>query len=181
MTAELSLEDKVEALWSRAGIEKVMTDLGRSLDQQDWPLYRSCFGDTVDINFERTLGFKEVRVDADTWTRLAEQLLTSVRTHHTFSNYAIELDGDRASATIYLVARHWAATDNGSSEFIQNGWYKNRFVHVGGEWKVSRLLHTHQWTSGNGALFGAPSPAGAALMQQVFCEANIVPESELQV
>lgn len=172
MNRTVSQSEMIETLWAKSQIERLMTDLGRAIDRGDWALYRRCFADEIDINFERTLGFPEIRCDADTWVGLAEHLLTPVRRHHQFSNYAIDLDGDRAEAIIYLVARHWRASDNGSSEFVQNGWYENRFVRVDGEWKLSRLFHTHQWTSGNGALFGVPTEEAAALLKQVFCEAN---------
>ena len=136
---------------------------------------RSCLTDPVDINFERTLGLPEVRVSADKWVRLAELLLTPFRLHHQFSNYAIDVDGDHATGIIYLVAKHWQSTDNGFSEFIQNGWYDNRFVRVDGRWKVSRILHTHQWNSGNGALIAHPPTEAQALLREVFSEANRVP------
>ena len=173
--------EMVEELWAKSKIERLMTDLGRALDRGDWRLYRRCFADRVNINFERTLAFPEISVDADLWVSLAEHLLTPVRTHHQFSNYAIDLRCDTAEAIIYLVARHWKASDNGSSEFVQNGWYENGFVRLGGEWKVSRLLHTHQWTSGNGALFGTPTAEAAALMQRVFCEENRVAGEAVRV
>lgn len=172
MTDTVPHAEMIETLWAKSLIERRMTDLGRALDFRNWSLYRSCFTDTVCINFQRTLGFPEIRVDADTWTRLAELLLANVRTHHQFSNYATDLNGDQAEAIIYLVARHWRSTDDGSSEYTQNGWYENRFTRIGGDWKINRLLHTHRWTSGNGGLFGMPSGEAGALLGQVFCEAN---------
>ena len=37
----------------RAEIERVMLNFGRALDSGDWPLYRSCFPDRFQVNFER--------------------------------------------------------------------------------------------------------------------------------
>ena len=169
---EPSTSQMVQALWAKAEIERLMTDLGRALDRCDWELYRCCLTDPIDVNFERSLGFPEIRVGRDLWVRLAEALLAPVKTHHQFSNYAIDLNEGKANAVVYLVARHWRATENGSSEYNQNGWYENRFVQIEGKWKLSRLLHTHQWTTGNAGLFGTPSPEAEKLLKEVFCDEN---------
>ena len=56
----------------------------------------------------------------------------------------------------------------GASEYIQNGWYENCFARVDGRWKITRLLHTYQWITGNGALFDFSDPDLLKVMGQVF-------------
>ena len=73
-----------------------------------------------------------------------------------------------------MVARHWKATDGGSAEYTQVGWYENTFGLIDGEWKITRLLHTFQWVSGNGALFDFNDPELIKLMDQVFAPENRV-------
>jgi hypothetical protein len=163
-----SHQQMIETLWNRAEIERVMLNFGRALDRGDWPLYRSCFADRFQVNFERLTGFPETQVDADLWTRFAEIILTPVRRHHQYSNFTVNIDGDRADAVIYMVARHWKPTDGGSSESTQNGWYENSFARIGGQWKITRLLHTFQWVSGNGGLFDFTDPALIEVMGKVF-------------
>ena len=174
MTDSLSTDAKVDILWARAEIERVMLDFGRALDLGDWPLYRRCFADALDVDFERLTGHPEVRVDADLWTRFAELILRPVRRHHQYSNFSATIDGDQAHATIYMVARHWRATEFGASEYVQNGWYENRFTRISGVWKITRLRHTFQWISGNGALFDFSEPELARVMTRVFTAENLV-------
>jgi hypothetical protein len=164
----------VEALWARAEVERVMLDFGRALDTGDWPLYRSCFADRFRVNFERLTGQPEVHVDADLWTRFAKVILSPVRRHHQYSNFKATIDGDRAEAIIYMVARHWKPTEGGSCEYTQNGWYENSFARIDGQWKITRLLHTYQWISGNGALFDFTDPELIQIMGEVFAEKNRV-------
>jgi len=164
----------IEILWDRAEIERLMLRFGRGLDLGDWKLYRSCFADRFKVNFERLTGCPEVHVDADLWTRFAEVILSPVRRHHQYSNFYVNLDGERAEAVIYMVARHWRPTDGGAAEYTQNGWYENTFERIGGEWKITRLLHTFQWVSGNGALFDFSDPELTRVMAQVFAEENRV-------
>jgi hypothetical protein len=170
----LTREQMIETLWNRAEIERVMLSFGRALDLGDWPLYRTCFADRFQVNFERLTGFPEVEVDADLWTRFAQTILSPVRRHHQYSNFSAAIHGDRADAVIYMVARHWKATDGGCAEYTQNGWYENSFARIAGQWKITRLLHTFQWVSGNGALFDFTDPQLLKIMGQVFAAENRV-------
>ena len=158
----------IETLWVRSQIEAVMLRFGRALDLGDWKAYRSCFADRFRVNFERLTGQPEVYVDADLWTRFAEVILSPVRRNHQYSNLTVSVDCDRAEAVIYMVARHWRATDGGSTQYTQVGWYENTLGHSDGQWKITRLLHTYQWVSGNGALFDFNDPELLKVMAQVF-------------
>ena len=169
-----SREQMIETLWTRAEIERVMLNFGRALDVGDWKLYRSCFADRFKVNFERLTGQPEVYVDANLWTRFAELILSPVRRNHQYSNFCATFDGDHASAVIYMVARHWKATDAGAAEYTQNGWYENSFARIDGQWKITRLLHTYQWVSGNGGLFDFSDPELARVMGQIFAAENRV-------
>jgi hypothetical protein len=174
-TAEtLTTAQMVERLWARSQIEAVMLRFGRALDTGDWAAYRTCFADRFRVNFERLTGQPEVYVDADLWTRFAEVILSPVRRHHQYSNLTVSVQGDRADAVIYMVARHWKATDAGAAEYTQVGWYENSFGYLEGEWKITRLLHTYQWIEGNGALFDFTDPVLVEVMAQVFAPQNRV-------
>jgi len=172
--ARLSHEQMIEALWTRSEIEQVMLDFGRALDLGEWPLYRSCFADRFRVNFERLTGQPEVFVDADLWTHFAKVILSPVRRLHQYSNFSAHVDGDRADAVIYMVARHWKAVDSGAAEYTQNGWYENSFARIDGRWKITRLLHTYQWVSGNGGLFDFSDPELQEVMAKVFAKDNRV-------
>jgi len=52
--------------------------------------------------------------------------------------------------------------------------YENTFGCIDGEWKITRLLHTYQWVSGNGALFDFNDPELIKIMAQVFAAENRV-------
>jgi hypothetical protein len=174
MTTSLTLEQKIEALWTRSEIEKVMLNFGRALDLGDWPLYRSCLADRLQVDFERLTGNPEVYVDADLWTRFAEVILSPGRRHHQYSNFSVTVHGDTAEALIYMVCRHWKPTDTGAPEYVQNGWYENSFARLNGQWKMTRLVHKFQWITGNGGLFDFSDPQLIKIMGQVFAPENRV-------
>ena len=162
--------DKLALLWDERVITRTMLAFGRALDTGDWQLYRSTFTDTILVDFKRLTGSDEVRVSADDWTEFAENILTPVRRHHVYSNFAIDVDGDRAFAIVYMTARHWKATDLGVSEYNQYGWYDVHFVRQDGRWLIARIKHDFQWVSGNNALFDMTEPKLTAAMGRVFCD-----------
>lgn len=164
--------DKLALLWDERAITKVMLNFGRALDTGDWPLYRSTFTDHVLIDFKRLTGCDEIRVSADDWTDFAELILSPVRRHHTYSNFHIDVDGDKAFAVVYMTARHWKATDLGVSEYNQYGWYDVHFERHSDKWLIARIKHDFQWVSGNNALFDMSEPNLAASMAKVFCDQN---------
>lgn len=170
-------QEKLLELWEEKQVMKVMLRFGRALDTGDWAAYRSCFTNPVDIDFKRLTGQSEVRVDADLWTKFAEQILTPVRRHHVYTNWDITVDGDSAEALVYMTARHWKSTDIGTSTNTQYGWYNVTFERHGSEWLMSRVKHDFQWVEGNGALLDVHEPELARTMQQVFHSNNLIVRS----
>ena len=164
--------EKLQRLWDEREITRTMLNFGRALDTGDWPLYRSTFTDTLLVDFKRLTGSDEIQVSAHDWTEFAELILSPVRRHHTYSNFHIDVNGDRAFAVVYMTARHWKATDLGVSEYNQYGWYDAHFERHGDAWKIARIKHDFQWVSGNNALFDMTEPGLAASMQKVFCDDN---------
>lgn len=166
-------EEKLLELWEDKQVSKVMLRFGRALDTGDWPAYRSCFTPVVNIDFKRLTGIEEVRVDADLWTRFAEQILSPVRRHHVYTNWDISVDGDRAYALVYMTARHWKGTDLGVSDYTQYGWYDVWLERSGDGWLIHRIKHDFQWVEGNNALLDVHEPQLAETMGIVFNAENI--------
>ena len=165
--------DRLASLWDERQVVKVMLRFGRALDTGDWPAYRSCFTDVLNVDFKRLTGFDETRVNADEWTLFAEQILSPVRRHHVYTNFDIHLQGDRAFALVYMTANHWKSTDLGTSYYIQYGWYNVSFERAGDSWKMYRLKHDFQWVEGNNSLLSSTDPELGKTMARVFCPANI--------
>jgi hypothetical protein len=168
MGTAITTEDRLHALLDERDVEKVMLRFGRALDTGNWPSYRSCFTDPVNIDFKRLTGHDEVRVSADEWTRFAEQILSPVRRHHVYSNVDIKVDGHAAYGVFYMTARHWKSTDLGTSDYTQYGWYDVWFVRQADGWKIRRLKHDFQWVDGNNALLDMSGPQLAETMRRVF-------------
>lgn len=169
----MDVETAMRRLLDEEAVKKIILRFGRSLDTGDWPGYRSCFTDRLLVDFERLTGSPRILVDADDWTRFADLILTPVRRHHSYFNFAIDVDGDAASAVWYFTARHWKPSDMGAPMYNQHGWYDGHFVRQGDVWKMSYVKHDFQWVEGNNALFDMAEPELAAHMAHVFSADNI--------
>jgi hypothetical protein len=168
----MTRDEKIDALWEERCVHQAILRFGRALDTGDWAAYRACFTTPVNIDFKRLTGQEEVRVDADLWTRFAEQILSPVRRHHTYSNFSITLDGARAHALVYMTSRHWRSTDIGVSYNTQYGSYDFWLERRDGEWLMTRVKHDFQWVDGTAALLDVSDPDLQKTMGQVFCDAN---------
>ncbi|KKC27016.1 nuclear transport factor 2 family protein [Sphingomonas sp. SRS2] len=162
--------EKLARIWDERNIRNTMLRFGETLDSGDWAAHRACFMDTANIDFERLTGQKEIRLDADLWVAFADAILSPVKRHHTYSNFKIEVDGDRALVTLKHTSRHWRSNDAGSVEYNQYGSYVVRFRRVDGvdAWKIEYLKHDFTWSNGNNALFDMHDPKLIEAMTRVF-------------
>lgn len=165
-------ETKLAILWDERAITNTMLRFGRSLDLGDWEACRSCLSDQLEVDFERLTGFPPVHAPAEALTDFGECILSPMRRHHVYSNFSIRLDGDSATAIVYMTARHWKATDLGASDYNQYGWYEVGFARTGEDWHITRLKHDFQWVDGNNALFEMNDPKVVAAIGRLFTPAS---------
>jgi hypothetical protein len=163
---------RLQTLWDERLINRTMLKFGHSLDARDWVAHAACFTDPVSINFQHFTGREEVRVGAALWAQFAKCILATAPSHHILGNFAITIDGDRASARVYMISSLWTDTATGRAANRQYGWYDVSFERHGDEWKISRLKHDFQGVDGNAAGLGNHDPAFVQLAQQVFSPAN---------
>ncbi len=166
-------DEKLAMLWDERDVIKVIRRFGRSLDTGDWQSYRSCFTKLVNMDFERLTGHPEVRVDVELMSRFGDLFLSPTRRHHTYTNFDVTVEGERAHAHVYMTARHWKATDNGSSSNTQFGWYDFWLMRIEGEWRIYRFKHDFQWVEGNAGLFDLAEEQLVDVMRQIFTEENV--------
>ncbi|MCP3730008.1 nuclear transport factor 2 family protein [Sphingomonas sp. MG17] len=162
---------KLQTLWDERAINQVMLAFGHSLDARDAAAHAACFTDPVNINFKAFTGRDEVRVPASLWAQFGGFILADAPSHHILGNFKIAIDGDRASARVYMISSLWTGADRAGNR--QYGWYDVWFERAGDEWQISRLKHEFQGVEGNAAGLENHDPAFAAIAQQVFSPANV--------
>jgi ketosteroid isomerase-like protein len=143
-------ENQLQSLLDRAAISDVQLRYATGVDTRDWPLYRSCFTDDIDIDFSSAAGLPPQRMKADDWVEFARRTINGMKaTQHMITNHVITLAGDEATCVAYVQARHHLPNDTGGSDQVMYGYYTNRFVRTPDGWKIRACKLTVTWNEGN--------------------------------
>jgi ketosteroid isomerase-like protein len=131
---------RASSLEDRLSIGDLLVRYTTSLDEGDIEGVVSCFTEdgVVDSPItERFEGRERIRFFA---SRIASYRRDhGAQLRHFISDLQIEVDGDRARATCYLLD---FLTIGGKTELLSPGQYDCRLIRAGGEWLIeSRLVH----------------------------------------
>jgi len=126
-------------------ITDVLVRYATGIDTKDWPLFRTCFTADVHADYGPDVG---VWNDADEITEYMTVMHQDMLdTKHLLSNFAIEVDGDAASASTYVHAV-LVVTDDPLTWFEPVGRYVDRLVRTPDGWRISdRTFHSTRMLS----------------------------------
>ena len=131
----------------RRSIQDVLIRYATAIDERDWELLGTCFTEDVAADYG-DLGSWTSRAELASFMDLAH--LGFGASQHMMSTFAIEVDGDRATARSYvhavLVLREDPAT-----WYDAVGRYRDRLVLTDDGWRIDdRQYRTTRITSGHG-------------------------------
>ncbi len=129
-------ETTLQRLVDRLDIQDALTTYATAIDAGDWATLRTVFADDATALYDRDSG---VLTGGDTivaWVQAATADLDWQ--HHMISVYGVEIDGDEATALIYLLSHQ---TLHGVPDQIRmmTSKYRNRLRRVGDRWCISAL------------------------------------------
>jgi 3-phenylpropionate/cinnamic acid dioxygenase small subunit len=132
----------------KAQIAEVLIRYATGIDSKDWPLFRTCWTDEVDIDYGDLGKF----TSADEFTTLMTQIHDGMgQTYHRLSNLVIDVDGDRATARSYVRAALMAIPNDSSSWIEALGHYDDELVKTSDGWRIGkRTTHIARVLSGAG-------------------------------
>jgi uncharacterized protein (TIGR02246 family) len=121
----------------RLAISDLFVRYTTALDRGDVETIVDCF--TPDGSLDspavgRHAGHTAIRAFAERFARFHER---GAQLRHVISNLAVELDGDRARASCYLLN---VLTRNGKSELLAPGRYECELVKSAGAWRFQRRV-----------------------------------------
>ena len=131
-------------LEDRAAIHDLFTRYCCALDNGEVETVVACFTEdaalkspVIDIS-----GHDEIRAFAG---RFAAQRAAGTQFRHMVTNIAVTIDGDRVTATAYLLV---LISQNRSHRTLPPGRYECELVKQGGRWLFSRrtVFHDHEYT-----------------------------------
>jgi 3-phenylpropionate/cinnamic acid dioxygenase small subunit len=130
----------------KAQIAEVLIRYATGIDSKDWPLFRTCWTDEVDIDYGDLGHF----TNADEFAALMTQIHDGMgQTYHRISNIAIKVDGDHATARSYVHALLMAVPGDSSSWIEALGHYDDELVRTPDGWRIGkRTAHIARVRSG---------------------------------
>jgi 3-phenylpropionate/cinnamic acid dioxygenase small subunit len=119
----------------REQIADVLIRYATGIDFKDWALLRTCWTEDVDVDYGEVGRYS----GADAITALMEQLHDAMGpTYHRLTNFAIAVDGDRATARSYVHAVLQAVPDDAASWVEALGHYDDELVRTSDGWRIAR-------------------------------------------
>jgi 3-phenylpropionate/cinnamic acid dioxygenase small subunit len=145
----MTAEQKLQVLWDRAEIMELMHRYATAVDSRDWVNLRSVFTDEIGAEMtglDADLGIP-THTTADRWIDVISRGLARYSvTQHSMSNHRIELAGNMAVCTTYVVARHFIRdSTNGQSIYSVGGYYRNDIVRTADGWKIRNWKLVGTW------------------------------------
>jgi 3-phenylpropionate/cinnamic acid dioxygenase small subunit len=127
-------------------IAEVLVRYATGIDSKDWPLFRSCWTDEIDVDYQQLGRFTSADALTEVMTRLHEDMGP---TYHRLSNFVIAVDGDRATARSYVHAVLMLQPDDSTNWVDALGHYDDIFVRTQGGWRIrERLSRTARTLAG---------------------------------
>jgi uncharacterized protein (TIGR02246 family) len=139
-----SLDSRIQLLIDKDEISRLLLGFGAALDSKDWQAYAETF--TQDGVFE-IMGQKRTgRVEIAAGP--ARDLERYDRLQHYSTNHVIEVDGDTATASHYLIGVHVPDGDQHSRHADVGGRYLCECRRTAAGWKLSSARIEVIWSSG---------------------------------
>ena len=143
-------QEKWEELQNRMEVSRTLYGYAHGVDRRDWPAFRDCFCDEVEIDLSSYNGEPPVTMPLDDWVESVRSGLSGFdATQHISANHLIEIDGDRAHATSDFQASHMLDGER----VVLAGWYDTQLKRERGRWRISRNQLNATWTQGPPALY----------------------------
>ena len=134
----------------KIAVRDVLYRYAFGIDRRDWALFRSCFGDEVEIDLSSWNGSPPSRMSADAWVEGVRAGLSGFdATQHLTANHLVSTRGDRAHCTSDVQASHAL----GDRRVVLGGFYETGLERSADGFRIvsSRLEVT--WRAGDEALF----------------------------
>lgn len=146
------MSDPLGSLLDRQELCELMNRYAAAIDLRDWARLGAVFVDgEIEADFT-SMGVKEIfRGPAGEWVeRVRRTIVGFDATQHFFANHLVELDGDRATDTRYMQARHQL----GDAHYTIGGFYTGHMVRTVSGWRIARYRLTVAFHDGDRRLLG---------------------------
>jgi 3-phenylpropionate/cinnamic acid dioxygenase small subunit len=145
----------IQDLIDRKDIADVIYRFARGVDTCDWVMYRSCYADTVELDFSTSHGSTPPQtMSADKWIEFCTSVVPGFdTTSHIMSNIMCDIKGDTADVRVSLYAEHYLANASGQNSHVVGGFYQHQMKRTVKGWRIARAKLVQTYTKGPAQLF----------------------------
>jgi hypothetical protein len=144
------MSDIPQTLKDKADIQETILKYATGIDTRNWALYRSIFADELFMDFSSYSGQPGSAMTGDEWAATVQQMLPGFdATQHVFTNFVVDVNGDEATATVYMKAEHFIANKLGDNSHTLGGFYVHKMQRHGADWKIHATTLNVTWSRGN--------------------------------
>jgi len=173
---EFELDDATERLDFRTpeplipGPIRIEISFSGVLNDRLRGFYRSTFTDEIEMDMSSWSGEPGGTIPADAWVAGVRAGLSGFdTTHHISANHVIDIAGDDARCTSYVLARHVLDGEC----YSLGGHYSNVLSRRRNDWKIARCRLTVTWTEGDFDLFARAAKRAEATRRDAPAETEI--------
>jgi hypothetical protein len=130
-------QDEMRALADELEIRRKLYLYARAIDGKRFELFDEIFTQDAEIHYDVDGGTKLPQLEMRAW--LGEMLQMFHVTQHAVANPIIDVHGDHARSTCYLVATHEQLAEDGRrAVFMDHGIYADEWVRTASGWRSVR-------------------------------------------
>ena len=127
-------------------IQELMATYAYTLDAKDYDGVTACF--TVDATTAYAGYSHTLTGHAEIGAHMKRALEPLDVTQHLFTNFIIDVEGDRGELKCDILAQHVSQGEN----YLAGGKYNVEVRRTAGKWKIARISARSVWSDGNRAL-----------------------------
>lgn len=153
------MDDIARLLHDESEIRRLVLTWMDGLDTRSFDRVRSCWTDEMETEYSGfpNMGsgpFVSGKHDTDQrYRKVIETVSEFDITRHSITNQLVEVKGDRATCSCYVLATHYLSVPNAESCSVIAARYDVDAVRLPTGWRLTKLKWTGQWTTGNDGLW----------------------------
>lgn len=146
--------DRLQELTDRLDIAEVLARYCVALDTRDWDLLQQVFAADAACDYGSVGSPQGIPAIA---AAIRGTIGDLDATQHLTGNVLVDLDGDRATASCYLLSQHVRRGQEGGEEYLIGGRYHDELVRTPDGWRIRTRRLDRMWSSGNRDVVRRPS------------------------
>jgi hypothetical protein len=130
----------VQAVIDRLEVSDVLVRYCTALDTHDSALLESCFSTDAVLEYDAAPAATPAE-----FAERARRLRSLAATQHIITNITVDLDGDRARSTAYVLAMQVRGASEGRETYLIGGSYADTLVRTSAGWCITHRRFTSLW------------------------------------